>query len=123
MFVLCVNTEDIIFIPKLFYRLLNYNNPYKQYDIFCFMVEFERTAYGVEMIFPVDLEGVIGDTEKTRNLVATERPILAISVPPFDIITIRANQIPEGAVAYSPGIPIKDEGITYMPITFYRKRK
>jgi len=87
------------------------------------MVEFERTAFDVELIFPVDLEGVIGDSEKTRNLVATERPVLLTSKPPFDIITVRANQIPEGAVAYSAGQPINDEGVIYMPITFYRKRR
>ena len=86
------------------------------------MALFERTAHGINLDFCKDLEGVIGSSDKTEGLVATERPLQLMSEDTSHRVHISEEQIPEGAVTYSAGIPVRYDGKTFMPITFYRKR-
>jgi hypothetical protein len=85
------------------------------------MADFEHIAFGIGLIFHQDLEGVIGGSERTNGLVATERPYVFKSKKPFSVIEVKDEQIPEGTVAYSAGRPLKAEGTYYMPLTFYRR--
>lgn len=86
------------------------------------MTTFEHMAQGIGLNFQKDLEGVIGDSDKTKGLVATERPVIVQSEKPFEVIDVPNEQIPKGAVAYSAGLPVRVDGVIYMPLTFYRKR-
>jgi hypothetical protein len=86
------------------------------------MATFEHMAHGIGLTFQTDLEGVIGDSDKTKDLVATERPIIVQSKKPFEVIDVHNEQIPKGAVAYSAGLPVRADGVIYMPLTFYRRK-
>jgi len=86
------------------------------------MANFEQIIGGINVIFPKDLEGVIGDSDKTKGLVATERPSLIETSGHSRTIRVYEESIPEGAVAYSGGIPTRYEDKIFISITYYRRR-
>jgi hypothetical protein len=85
---------------------------------------FERIIGGVYVDFEADLEGIIGDSDKTRerNLVATEKPVIIENEPPFERIHVSRDQIHEGAVAYSASEPKRyKDGKIAIALTYYRE--
>jgi hypothetical protein len=86
------------------------------------MAHFEHMSQGVGLHFRKDLEAVVGGSEKTACLVEVERPLIVQSEKPFEVIEIRNEQVPKGAVAYTAGQPVMVDGVIYMPLMFYRKK-